>query len=161
MVDAAADTFSEQVSLCEDLLPRVQKNGSFAMLVLNKVDLAAEHMDVSALPRQLSASLMDLPRCTLSCKTQAGLEDFLESLTSVVKTICGNPLSGNPSLTQARHRQHLQDVVETLRTFHDEKDLMIAVSSLQVALQHIGKITGKVCTEDILDVIFRDFCIGK
>lgn len=42
-----------------------------------------------------------------------------------------------------------------------EKDLMIAVSTLQVALQHIGKITGKVCTEDVLDVIFRDFCIGK
>lgn len=40
-------------------------------------------------------------------------------------------------------------------------DLAICAEDLRRAVHHLGKITGHVTTEQILDVIFRDFCIGK
>jgi tRNA modification GTPase len=43
----------------------------------------------------------------------------------------------------------------------NEMDIVLAAEELRKALRNIGKITGKITTEDILDVIFRDFCIGK
>lgn len=45
--------------------------------------------------------------------------------------------------------------------FQGNQDLAIAAHQLRMALRCIGQITGSVSTEDVLDVIFRDFCIGK
>ena len=82
---------------------------------------------------------------------------------------CGNPLAGNPSLTQARHRQNLALCCENLQEFleltsiPEEADsvLDLAAEELRTAIRHIGRITGKVGIEEILDVVFKDFCIGK
>jgi len=43
----------------------------------------------------------------------------------------------------------------------DANDIVLASEALRRALREIGKLTGKVASEEILDVIFRDFCIGK
>lgn len=40
-------------------------------------------------------------------------------------------------------------------------DVVLAAQSLRKVLFDIGKITGRITTEDILDIIFKDFCIGK
>ena len=40
-------------------------------------------------------------------------------------------------------------------------DIVLASQALRRALREIGKITGKITSEEILDVIFKDFCIGK
>ena len=77
---------------------------------------------------------------------------------------CGNPLSGHPSLTQARHRAHLTACCEDLDEFlanQPPQDIVLASECLRRALREIGKLTGRITSEDILDVIFRDFCIGK
>lgn len=70
---------------------------------------------------------------------------------------------GNPSLTQTRHRTHLQKSVEALNQYYQYRDvdLALAAEGLRLGLTSLGRITGKVGTEEILDVIFRDFCIGK
>ena len=47
----------------------------------------------------------------------------------------------------------------------DEEDaelsLDLAAEALRTATQELGRVTGKVGVEDILDVVFKDFCIGK
>jgi hypothetical protein len=43
----------------------------------------------------------------------------------------------------------------------DAADMAIAGEELRLAIRHLGKITGRVNIEDVLDVIFSDFCIGK
>jgi tRNA modification GTPase len=43
----------------------------------------------------------------------------------------------------------------------DAVDMAIAGEELRLAIRHLGKITGRVNIEDVLDVIFSDFCIGK
>lgn len=40
-------------------------------------------------------------------------------------------------------------------------DLAITAAHLRQAVRSLGKITGEVTADDVLDVIFRDFCIGK
>ena len=45
--------------------------------------------------------------------------------------------------------------------FCGEEELVMAAEELHSALRHLGRITGRVGVEEILDVVFRDFCIGK
>jgi tRNA modification GTPase len=67
-------------------------------------------------------------------------------------------------VTRERHRHALQDTVAALRrALSDDlagrEDLL--AEELRIAAQALGRLTGRVDVEDILDVIFRDFCIGK
>lgn len=132
------------------------------LLVLNKSDLvpAKQRERVEGELRQTPGLP---PVCYLSCLTSSGLEVFLSLLHSHVRTLCGDPLSGSPSLTQARHRAHLQQCAAALNQYHHyrDQDLALAAEGVRLALISLGRITGKVGAEEILDIIFRDFCIGK
>lgn len=70
-----------------------------------------------------------------------------------------------PALTQQRHRENLQKCVNCLKSFRIKKedsiDLALIAEEIRQASKWIGFLTGQVTTEEILDVIFRDFCIGK
>ena len=44
---------------------------------------------------------------------------------------------------------------------YKRQDLELIAEDLRSSMREIGKITGKVAVEDILDVIFSEFCIGK
>lgn len=132
------------------------------LLVLNKSDLvpAKQRERVEGELRQTPG----LPTvCFLSCLTSSGLEVFLSLLHNHVRTLCGDPLSGSPSLTQARHRAQLQQCAAALNQYHHyrDQDLALAAEGVRLALTSLGRITGKVGAEEILDIIFRDFCIGK
>lgn len=76
---------------------------------------------------------------------------------------CGDPLAGSPSLTQSRHGLHLGDCAAALARYGRERrrDLGLAAEQLRLARRHLGRITGHVGAEDVLDIIFRDFCVGK
>ena len=70
-----------------------------------------------------------------------------------------------PPLTSARQREALARVAGSLAAARAALDAglppeLIAVD-LQAALEHIGTVTGAVTSEDVLDAIFREFCIGK
>jgi tRNA modification GTPase len=65
-------------------------------------------------------------------------------------------------VTRERHRKALEDTASALRRAADlggREDLL--AEELRVAAHSLGRLTGRVDVEDILDVIFRDFCIGK
>lgn len=83
-----------------------------------------------------------------------------------------------PSLTQQRHRDHLVRCLKCLKNYLNKKkksidgsnhneglifsnDFALTAEELRRASKWIGNITGHVTSEEILDVIFRDFCIGK
>jgi tRNA modification GTPase len=67
-------------------------------------------------------------------------------------------------LTRERHRHALETVLEALRRALQEpatnREDLIA-EELRLAAAALGKLTGRIDVEDVLDVIFRDFCIGK
>uniref|UniRef100_A0A674NEQ6 GTP binding protein 3, mitochondrial n=1 Tax=Takifugu rubripes TaxID=31033 RepID=A0A674NEQ6_TAKRU len=103
------------------------------------------------------------PVCLISCHTDDGLQDFLTVLHSSVRNLCADPLVGAPSLTQARHRAHLQQCCAALAQYqrYRDVDLALAAEGVRLALTSLGRITGRVGAEEILDIIFKDFCIGK
>ncbi|XP_053406289.1 tRNA modification GTPase gtpbp3, mitochondrial-like [Mercenaria mercenaria] len=66
--------------------------------------------------------------------------------------------------SQARHRSHLTKCLAYLEEYNlktEHGDIVLASEALRCALKEIGKITGRISSEDILEVLFRDFCIGK
>ncbi|XP_013862788.1 5-taurinomethyluridine-[tRNA] synthase subunit GTPB3, mitochondrial isoform X2 [Austrofundulus limnaeus] len=132
------------------------------LLVLNKTDLLPE-AQTEKLKQELRR-VSGLPAaCPISCQTSEGLKDFLTVLRSSVQTLCGDPLSGAPTLTQSRHRAHLQQCVAALGQYqrYRDFDLALAAEGVRLALTSLGRITGRVGAEEILDIIFREFCIGK
>jgi tRNA modification GTPase len=66
-----------------------------------------------------------------------------------------------PVLTRARHRQALEEAAAALRRALQAPLPELRAEDLRLALRSLGWITGTVGVEDLLDVIFRDFCIGK
>uniref|UniRef100_A0A4X1UHJ7 5-taurinomethyluridine-[tRNA] synthase subunit GTPB3, mitochondrial n=2 Tax=Sus scrofa TaxID=9823 RepID=A0A4X1UHJ7_PIG len=123
------------------------------LLVLNKSDL---------LPSGGPDLHPDLPPyLLLSCLTGEGLDGLLEALRKELATLCGDPSTGPPLLTRARHQHHLQGCLDALGHYKQAKDLALAAEALRVARGHLARLTGRGGTEEILDIIFRDFCVGK
>jgi tRNA modification GTPase len=67
-------------------------------------------------------------------------------------------------VTRERHRDKLNACLEEINKFLNKdqnKDIEMAAEDIRMATRHLGSITGKVDVEEILDSIFKDFCIGK
>jgi len=72
--------------------------------------------------------------------------------------------SNNVLVTRERHRYKLNACLEEIDNFlkkDQNKDIEMAAEDLRLATRHLGAIVGKVDVEEILDSIFKDFCIGK
>lgn len=125
--------------------------GPEAMLVLNKADLAQLAEDNPGDRRETFV---------LSAKTGAGIADFLSALETRVSESLSAALA-SPSVTRARHRGALEDCRAALARAREAELPELQAEDLRVALRALGRITGRVDVEDLLDVIFREFCIGK
>lgn len=97
----------------------------------------------------------------VSAKTGEGIEALLRILEARVVAAMG--LGESPSLTQARHRDALGDAVRELREFLEAgtREAELQAENLRLAARALGRITGRVDVEEVLDIVFRDFCIGK
>jgi len=86
-------------------------------------------------------------------------------MQSKLAELCANPLDEAPSITSSRQRFHLDQCLSHLENFIEmtkrEGDLALAGEQLRKAAKQIGSITGKIYTEEMLDVLFLSFCIGK
>jgi tRNA modification GTPase len=95
----------------------------------------------------------------ISAKTGAGVPAFLEALTEMVKARIGT--QGAAPLTRVRHRRALEECRDALGRAAAATLPELAAEDLRLAARALGRITGRVDVEEILDVVFRDFCIGK
>ena len=95
----------------------------------------------------------------LSAKTGAGLDGLIAALSGYAADAIG---SGEGALiTRARHRHHLSEARAALLAAQAPKAEELLAEDLRVAAAALGRLTGRIDVEQILDVIFRDFCIGK
>jgi tRNA modification GTPase len=129
-------------------------NGKNAIAVINKSDL----------PRKLEADGQFGMQVAVSCRTGAGLEDLRRSISDMVKR--GTVASREHTwAVNQRHRTALGQTKESLQraletSLSGLSPEFIAVD-LRGALDSLGLIIGATYTEDILERIFNDFCIGK
>ena len=64
-------------------------------------------------------------------------------------------------MTRARHREALEEAAAALRRSLAADLPELRAEDLRLAWRSLGRITGRVDVEDLLDVIFADFCLGK
>jgi tRNA modification GTPase len=99
---------------------------------------------------------------SLSALTGEGLEPFVTALTAEAAARLGGAES--VLITRARHRHVLQETVAALRRATADSSVGredVVAEELRLAGAALGRLTGRIDVEDVLDVIFRDFCIGK
>jgi tRNA modification GTPase len=136
-----------------DQLPAaISGENSPIWIIQNKVDLYA--------PRSEDRITHDHGFISLSALTGRGIDVLLQRLAEYVQQFFGLE-SG--LVTRERHRSHLAAAKAALaRAFSEDSDREeLIAEELRLAARALGRLTGKVDVEDVLDVIFRDFCIGK
>ncbi len=143
LFDASQDTVH--------LFDNLQKTISDKMLlVANKADkLSAEQID----------ELKRRNCLIIAAKQRQGLDLLLAEITKQIE----NKFTANSDvlITRARYREALQETLETLRQFSLDKEIELAAEDIRLAARGLGKITGRIEVDDILDKIFGSFCIGK
>ena len=125
------------------------------LLVINKTDLPRR----LALPAQPGARVLEV-----SCVTGAGLETLRDAIRD---TVCTGGLTAEmlQVMINSRHQDALQRArTATLRSaeaLRADSTLELVALDLRIAVQAVGEIVGETTTEDLLDVVFSQFCIGK
>jgi tRNA modification GTPase len=114
------------------------------LLVANKSDLHPEQR-----PDVLAVSAL----------TGAGLPELRARLAAEATAL--TQAGGPPPLTRARHRTALVAAARWLAETEDAIEPELRGEAMRLALRALGTITGQVGVEEILDAIFRQFCIGK
>lgn len=147
---AAADLVLWVVDTADEAAPIPAAN---VIVVRNKIDLIARR------PAEESDE-ETAKRFEVSSTTGEGIEPLLKALAAFAADILG---SREPALvTRERQRLLLQEASEALqRAAAESAREDIFAEELRLAARALGRLTGRVDVEDILDVIFRDFCIGK
>ncbi|MBO4521262.1 MAG: tRNA uridine-5-carboxymethylaminomethyl(34) synthesis GTPase MnmE [Alphaproteobacteria bacterium] len=95
----------------------------------------------------------------ISAKTGQGLDALLTKIGKYVEEKLS--MREEPSLTRLRHRKALEECVGFLNSSLNAPEIELMTEDLRMAMRSLGKITGQVQVEELLDVIFKDFCIGK
>ncbi|KAF9430124.1 tRNA modification GTPase gtpbp3, mitochondrial [Podila epigama] len=155
------------------VLQEIRRNPN-TMVLVNKMDLVQG--DIKDLETSICASLWPKTGSVddgdqrkqkrvwaISCQTGAAIGSFLKDLTQVLKDRYESTATSSTSITQYRHRVHLANCLQSLDVFLElgADDVVLAAEELRHAAADLGRITGRVDVEEVLDVVFREFCIGK
>ena len=133
-----------------DFLEHLEPNPECDLVVLNKIDL-------------LPTDLKKKEPLAISLKDEIGLEKLLNELKKIVsKRMIGQ----EPAvITRTRHREALQSCLNSITSAKTAlllgKEPEIVAEELRVATRSLGRVVGAVDVEDLLGVVFGDFCIGK
>lgn len=95
----------------------------------------------------------------ISLKNKINLNEFLTILQDKLESIVSPNI--DTTITNERYRRELINSLEFLEKFNFLNPIEINAENIRLAAYHIGKITGKINSEEILDNIFSKFCIGK
>lgn len=119
-----------------------------AILVASKCDLAGT-----------PTALHGRPLIRTSARTGEGLSELRAALDSAAARQAG--LAEAPLLTRTRHRAALTEAAARLCEGQEAPMPELAAEAYRGAVRALARLTGHVGVEDILDLVFADFCIGK
>jgi tRNA modification GTPase len=136
--------------------PPLSISREMVLLVRTKVDLAESSLPVP------SATAWGEGAVSISTKTGAGIDALIRTIATRAAEAVGGETEA-PVVAQARHRLHLEAAVASLSDFLNGTPdaLELRAEDVRRAAHALGRITGRVDVEDVLDQIFSRFCIGK
>ena len=141
-------TYPERDSMTESMV------NAGALVAVNKADLLDQ-------AREQEIDVDDDWKAThfISVKDGFGIENFIAKLTQKVADLCD--VADDAPITRARHRHALEDCCNSMARARNVDLPELAAEDLRLATRSLGRLTGHVDVEELLDVVFRDFCIGK
>ena len=133
-----------------DIFEEYKKSSANYILVANKADkLSVEQKD------RLQAA-----GCILvSVKCNENISAIINCLCQYFESIYEQ--SSSCLITRHRYKESLYECLDNLKRFNLQKEIELAAEDIRLACRAIGKITGRVEVNEILDKIFSNFCIGK
>jgi tRNA modification GTPase len=145
LVDAAGDKNDRDGS--------ISVGGTNRWVIGNKADLVPEELGGTKSEAQFNY--------LISAQAGEGMDRLLADLSAYAREYFTGAESG--IVTRLRHRDALERTVVSLDRALNEAGAHeeLIAEELRAAATTLGRLTGRVDVEDILDVIFRDFCIGK
>ena len=124
--------------------------------LVNKSDLPVK-MDLAEFSHMSGAYV------SISTTTREGLEELEKKIGESIRQRC--PENESEQITRLRHKNTLESALEALRraqkAFSAEEPLELVIEDLKDALDGLRELIGEIYSEDLLDVIFSEFCIGK
>lgn len=135
-------------------------SGKKTIFLINKVDLAEKHIRES----EVRGLLPGTPLLWISAEKGTGLNDLEDT---IMEMVMGGQVSASDAVvvSNVRHRQalvkaarHLSDALAEIR---QKVPVDVVAIDLRSAWEALGEITGSTVTEDLIDRIFAEFCIGK
>jgi tRNA modification GTPase len=145
----------ESISDIDDVIRHVRATTDAAILrVRTKIDLVSERPQIGQ-------------DTAVSARTGEGLGTLLGAIDARLADVHGAaPDDDAPALTRARHHAAAATAVQELEAFEQalaEAGLPTSIAAIHVrsAADALGELIGVLHTDDVLDVVFRQFCVGK
>lgn len=126
-------------------------------LFKNKAIYVANKCD--NLTKEQCSNLQKEGLVTISAKQKEGIEKLLDVIYKNIEDKFTS--NSNLLITRSRYREALYETLENLKTFNLNKEIELSAEDIRLAARGIGKITGRIEVDDILNKIFGSFCIGK
>ncbi|MBN8828445.1 MAG: tRNA uridine-5-carboxymethylaminomethyl(34) synthesis GTPase MnmE [Sphingobacteriia bacterium] len=130
------NNYQKPISISDDK-PKVK--------VINKIDL--------------DSSFKQNDFLTISAKNNINIDQIIKELEKFASQF--EITEESAIISRARYREHLTNALNFLEYFTLHKPIELAGEDLRLAASEIGKITGRISVDEILDIIFSSFCIGK
>lgn len=128
------------------------------IIVINKVDVA-ENRQIASIRKRFPKQVIS----TVSAKNHTGIHELADLMVSNIKHRA--PKSETEIITKKRHRDSLissrNAIRRAIRSLNDGLPSEYIIVDLRVAIAALDEILGKTTTDDILNKIFSNFCIGK
>lgn len=152
VLDASRELESEDREVIEE----IQNNNKKMIVLLNKIDLERKiELDEFGLENILE----------ISAKENIGIEDMEERIYSYIVEEKVEDSSEKLIITNIRHKTALEKTKDAIRNIFETIDAGMPMDLISVdlkeALDSLSEITGEISSEDILDHVFGNFCVGK
>ena len=131
------------------------------MAIILQKPAQEETVDLVIFDDKHAAAGEGLERTVLSLATGAGVSELQSELEARVVAALGGGEA--PLATRIRHGESLREAHDRLSRSLEELEpaVELAAEDVRLAARALARVTGRIGAEDILDVVFSSFCIGK
>ena len=141
-----------------EIIELIRENGKKAILLLNKIDLERK-IEMKKL-NEISNDILEI-----SAKEEKGMEEMEEKIYSFILEEEVEDSSEKLIITNIRHKSALDKTKTAIDNIFETIDTGMPMDLISVdlkeALDSLSEITGEISSEDILDHVFSNFCVGK
>ena len=152
VLDASKELENEDI----EVINQIKENKKKVIVLLNKIDL---NKKINLVGHNLENIV------EISAKDNIGIEDMQEKIYSYIVEEDVENSSEKLIITNIRHKTALEKTKDAIRNIFETIDMGLPMDLISVdlkeALDSLSEITGEISSEDILDHVFGNFCVGK